>query len=151
MIFHQLQVLVSHFFSNFISCQFSSLKMFIRANILIMNKMTRRFILMEKKIITQDLKTLWTNISISFSWDHNFSKFCVIIFSIEMRLLVILFNPPLSSNASWTTFLGSVFAVFSPVFVAVLNNLYRYLLHRFLANDKNPYPLMYILALGSIE
>ena len=44
--------------------------------ILIMNKITRSFILMEK-LITQDLKT-WTNISISFTWDHFQSKtiFC---------------------------------------------------------------------------
>ena len=51
--------------------------MFIRANILIMNKITRSFMSMEK-LITQDLKTLWTNISISFTWDHFQSK---IIFS----------------------------------------------------------------------
>ena len=39
------------------------------SRILIMNKITRSFISMEK-LITQDLKTLWTNILISFTWDH---------------------------------------------------------------------------------
>ena len=76
------------------------LKMFIRANILIVNKITRSFISMEK-LIPQDLKTLWTDISIPFTWDlmkeieilvHNVFKSCVINFSIEMKLLVILFK-----------------------------------------------------------
>ena len=64
-----------------------------------MNEITRSFISMEK-LITQDLKTLWTNISVSFTRSqvkeieilvHNVFKSCAINFSIEMKLLVILF------------------------------------------------------------
>ena len=33
----------------------------------------------------------------------------------------------------------------SPIFVVVSNNCFPYLVDRFLANDKNPYPLTYIL------
>ena len=40
---------------------------------------------------------------------------------------------------------------YSHVFVAVSNNCFSYLLDRFFANDKNPYPLPYCLVLGSKE
>ena len=67
--------------------------------------------------------------------------------------LVILFpiNSLVASAALWTTFLEAVFRAYSPALVAVSNNYFSYLLDSFLSNEKNPYPLTYFLALGSIE
>ena len=68
-------------------------------------------------------------------------------------LSAILFpmNSAVASVVLWTTFLEAVFRASSPVLVAVSNNCFQYLSERFLANDKNPYPLTYFLLLGSIE
>ena len=68
-------------------------------------------------------------------------------------LSAILFsmNSPVASVALRTTFLEAVFRASSPVLAAVSNNCFPYLLDRFLANHKNPYPLTYFLVLGSIE
>ena len=60
-------------------------------------------------------------------------------------------NSPIASAALWTTFLEADFRASSPVFVAVSNNCFPYLLDIFFVNDKNPYPLIYFLVLGSIE
>ena len=54
---------------------------------------------------------------------------------------------PKNSLVLWTTFLEEVFKESSPV----SNNCFLCLLEKFLANDKNPYPLRYFLVLGSIE
>ena len=45
------------------------------------------------------------------------------------------------------TILAVVFAASGPVFVAVSNKFFPYLLVRFLVNDKNPYPLNIFLFL----
>ena len=60
-------------------------------------------------------------------------------------------NSPVPSATSWTTFLETVFRASSPAFVAVSKNCFLHLLDRFLANDKNPYPLTYFLALCSTK
>ena len=68
-------------------------------------------------------------------------------------LPAILFpiDSPVPSAALWTTFLEVVFRASSPVLVAVSNKCLPYLLDRFLANEKNPDPLMHFLVLASIE
>ena len=48
-------------------------------------------------------------------------------------------------------FLELIFKVPSLVFVVVSNNCFPYLLDRFYANDKKPYPLTFFSALSSIE
>ena len=39
---------------------------------------------------------------------------------------------------------------FLEALIPVANNCFLYLLEKFLANDKNPYPLTYFLVLGAI-
>ena len=46
-----------------------------------------------------------------------------------------------ASAVLWITFSEAVFKASSPAFVAVSINCFPYLLDKFLANDKNPYPL----------
>ena len=60
-------------------------------------------------------------------------------------LSAILFpiNSPVASAALWSTFLEEVVKASSPVF----NNCFPYFLDRFLANDKNIYPLTYFISL----
>ena len=50
-----------------------------------------------------------------------------------------------------TTILEAVFRASNPVFVTVSNKFTPYFLDRFLANEKDPYPLAYVLVLGFIE
>ena len=56
-------------------------------------------------------------------------------------------NLPVASAALLVTFLE----VFIPVFVAVSNYCFRYLIEKVQANNKNPWPLTYFLVLGYIE
>ena len=59
-------------------------------------------------------------------------------------------NSSVASAVVWTTFLEAVFWAINPVFVTYSKkNFFLYLLHRFLANDKNPYSLIYLLVFGS--
>ena len=67
-----------------------------------------------------------------------FTIFPAILFSIDS---------PVASAALWTTFLETVFRASSPV----SNNCFLYLLEKFLANDKNPYPLTYFVVLQSFS
>ena len=68
-------------------------------------------------------------------------------------LSAILFpiNSPVASAALLTNFLVAIYRASTRVFVAVPNNRFPYFIDRFLASDKNPYPLTYFLVLGSIE
>ena len=72
--------------------------------------------------------------------DFGFIMFSAILFPIKSSV---------ASVVLWTTILGAAFA--SPGFVVTSHNFFPYWSNRFLANDKNPYPLTNILVLGSIE
>ena len=74
--------------------------------------------------------------------NFGFTIFPAILFSI---------NSPVALAISWTNFLEAVFAASIFVLLVVFNNFFVYLLDRFLANDKNPYPLTYALVVGCIE
>ena len=64
-------------------------------------------------------------------------------FFVSIFLLLLLFYGLL--------FLEAVVTGFTPIFVALSNNFFPYLQDGFLANDKDPYQLIYFLVLGSIE
>ena len=68
-------------------------------------------------------------------------------------LLAILFpiNFPIALAALWATVLEAVFKTSSHAFVAAFNNFFPELLDTFLVNDKNPYPLIYFIVLGSTD
>ena len=67
-------------------------------------------------------------------------------------LIAILFpkNSTVASAALSYTFLVAVLKAFIYVFVTASNNFLRYLLERFLQNDKSPHPLTYFLRLSRI-
>ena len=67
-------------------------------------------------------------------------------------LIAILFpkNSTVASAALSYTFLVAVLKAFIYVFVAASNNFLRYLLERFLPNDKSPYPFTYFLRFSRI-
>ena len=84
-----------------------------------------------------------SGITISTTFLGFSSGFTIILSSDLVTVSANLF--PESSPALWTTFLEPVFKESSPV----SNNCFIILY--FLTNDKNPYPLTYFLALGSVE
>ena len=56
-------------------------------------------------------------------------------------------NSPVASATSWTTFLETVFKAFTPA----SNNCFLHFLNKFLANDKNLYPLTYFHVFVSVK
>ena len=60
-------------------------------------------------------------------------------------------NSPVAPAVLWPTILEAAFAASSPTFARVSNIFFFCICQRFLANDKNPYPLTYFIVLGFIE
>ena len=81
---------------------------------------------------------------------QDFQQKKVLVSQFHQRFLFHI-NSPVASAALWTTLLKADFRVSSFVLVAVSHKFFPYLLDRFLANDKNPYPLTYFLIFDFVK
>ena len=96
---------------------------------------------------------LWVVISTSSSFDNYLLDFLETLVILSAILLPI--KSPVASAVFWTALFEAVFIASVVDFLTVSRSFWLYLLFKFLpmflAKDKNPYPLTYVLSLGSIE